>query len=418
MNLLNQDTTKVNAWELMLLEAANKMSLSKNQYEVIAGRYSNLQDILNKTNDPLLREAHIFIQGSIGLKTTIKPVLNAKDDMATVDADAIILLPHAKYASAAQVLIAIEKCFREGSRVQQPIEPLRRGIRMVYADENPGFHIDITPARCVEGNSDSQGFGCLQVPDRETGWKNSSPRSYSYWLDEISKKKINIALDGVIALNKSFEAFAEATQDPIPEYDDYVDGNPLRSTIKLLKRQRDEWSINNKQEKHRPISAIITTLATRAYEEIAKESSHVPLRPLEAIIQIVDRMPKFIKNLGGQYQVLNPCDSGENFAEKWNRKNGEVYVTAFYQWHASAKVDLMIGFESFASADLFETAMNKKFGLSKAFVNDVVKELPSSWKWPGRDNVSANSVAFGLFTGGSSKASGTQEDTKVVGRLG
>src|SRR5690606_313838 len=145
-------------------------------------RYDNLQQVLNSTADPLLKEAHIFVQGSIGLKTTIKPASSEDGEMSTIDADAIVLLPHAQNASAVQVLKAIEDCFKMGSRVEHPIVQLRRGVRIVYADQNPGFHIDITPARCIPGRSNYEGFGYLQVPDRESGWKNSSPRSYSKWL--------------------------------------------------------------------------------------------------------------------------------------------------------------------------------------------------------------------------------------------
>lgn len=418
MNFLQKDPTQVNSWELMLLQAANKISLSKSQYDLIEDRYENLQKILNNTTEPLLQEAHIFIQGSVGLKTTIKPASQAENDMATIDADAIILLPHAYQATAAEVFIAIENCFRSGSRVEHPIEPLRRGIRVVYADENPGFHIDITPARCVAGNTDTQGFGCLEVPDRKTGWKCSSPRSYSAWLDEISRKRINVALDSAVLLRKSNVVISEATQDPIPEYDEYVDGNPLRATIKLLKRHRDEWAIRQNQEENRPISAVITTLATKAYEEIAEESFANPLRPIDAIFEIVNRMPKFIEKIGGVYRVLNPRDHGENFAEKWNREDGEMYAKAFVEWHAFARNDLNIGFKDFGSADSFEGAMQKIFGLGKTFVNEITKEFPHNWKWPGRNDVSTNSISLGVFTGSSNKTTSSQQNTKVVGRLG
>lgn len=75
-------------------------------------------------------------------------------------------------------MAVIEQRFQEGSRVQQAIQPLRCGIRIVYADEAPGFHIDVTPAR-EAGNAQDNGEGMLEVPDRHTGWKASSPIPYS-----------------------------------------------------------------------------------------------------------------------------------------------------------------------------------------------------------------------------------------------
>lgn len=110
------------------------------------------------------------------LKTTIKAVQDAPGDLNTIDADAIVWLPNAKRASASEVLEAIEARFEEGSRVHQDIKPLRRGVRIAYADQTPSFHINVTPARAVNGNYEENGEGKLEVPDR--GWlesKKSNP---------------------------------------------------------------------------------------------------------------------------------------------------------------------------------------------------------------------------------------------------
>lgn len=188
----NNEDTKRGSWEDFLLRAAREISLTEPQYEVIDKRYSVLQDILSASDNPLLAEAHIFVQGSMRLKTTIKPVSGAPDDLDTIDADAIIWLPYAQGASAHEVLEAINDRFVQGSRVQKDIKPLRRGIRIVYADESPGFHIDITPARAVIGNAEEKGLGRLEVPDRVTGWKASSPIPYSDWLSSASMQRITL----------------------------------------------------------------------------------------------------------------------------------------------------------------------------------------------------------------------------------
>lgn len=260
---MSNEQTKRDSWQHFLLRAAREISLSEPQYSKINERYSQLQKILSASDNPLLAEAHIFVQGSIRLQTTIKPVSGAFADMNTIDADAIIWLPHAQGVDANEVLEAIEARFKEGSRVQEDIQPLRRGIRIVYADESPGFHIDVTPARAINGNVEENGEGKLEVPDRVTGWKASSPIPYSNWLQAASTQQI-VAMDS-LALNKSERIFEAATQDPLPTYQDYLDQDPLRATIKLLKRHRDEWAIRTKNEDFRPISAVITTLATHAY---------------------------------------------------------------------------------------------------------------------------------------------------------
>jgi len=408
---MSNEQTKRDSWEHFLLRAASEISLSEAQYQKIEGRYSQLQKILNASDNPLLSEAHIFAQGSMRLKTTIKPVSEAPEDLDTIDADAIIWLPHAQGAGAQEVLDAIEERFKSDSRVQEEIKQLRRGIRIIYADENPGFHIDVTPARAINGNSQGNGEGKLEVPDRVTGWKASSPIPYSDWLQGASKQTIVIA--------KSQLSLEAATQDPLPLYQEYIDQDPLRASIKLLKRHRDEWAIRTKNADHRPISAVITTLATHAYLDVAKSSQSTPIRPLNVILEIVRRMPNHIKRLGSDCLVCNPADSGENFAEKWNRpREGHLYRGAFQEWHESASTSVSIGLESL-SAESFAEAVKENFGMGSAFIAAVNNEIPPHWTMPGRpDGTTRNSTLMSTMFGGMSGTASSQEDVKPVGRLG
>lgn len=417
--LSNPDLAQLDSWEMVLLRTAHQISLSEPHYKLISDRYETLQSILSAADNPLLQDAHIFVQGSIRLKTALKPAPEATDEMATVDADAVVWLPNAGDADAATVLHAIQERFRDGVRVQVPIKPLRRGIRIIYADENPGFHIDVTPARSAPNNSNENGEGKLQVPDRELGWKASSPILYSQWLEITAS--MDIQLIGEAALTKRHVVFAEASQEPIPDYDDYIDGNPLRASIKLLKRHRDEWAIREDMVAVRPISAVITTLAASAYAEIAAESRQRPYRPVEAIMEIVARIPKFITRLGNSCFVFNPTDPGENFAEKWNRPNGEgaAYRSAFEEWHVAALKDVRMGLRDFGSVVAFATAMNESFGVGNTFVEAAVRELPSNWNLPGRAaGVTANSVRLAALVGGSVASSRSQAEIKPVDRLG
>ncbi|WLI13434.1 MULTISPECIES: nucleotidyltransferase [Pseudomonas] len=416
--LLSNEQTKRNSWEYFLLRAARDISLSEAQYEKINDRYSQLEKILSASDNPLLAEAHIFVQGSMRLKTTIKPIPGAPADLDTIDADAIIWLPHAQGASAKEILDAIEERFRKGSRVQEEIKQLRRGIRIVYSDENPGFHIDVTPARAILGNGKGNGEGKLEVPDRVTGWKASSPIPYSNWLQVASAQVISLEESLVIA--KSQRMLDEATQAPLPQYEDYIDQDPLRATIKLLKRHRDEWAIKTKSADTRPISAVITTLATHAYLDVVKESKSKPLPPLDAILEIVRRMPEHIAKRGTDCFVCNPADTGENFAEKWNRPGeGQGYRQAFAKWHADASASVSLGLESFESTDSFAKAVKENFGMAPAFITAVNNEIPANWTMPGRpDGTTRNAASMGALFGGASGGGNPQSSVKPVGRLG
>ena len=164
---IRPEETRLQGWEATLFQAAHAISLPEGLYTTITDRYNTLQGILQAADDPILQRAHVFAQGSIRLRTAIKPARGAEGELATVDADAVIWLEDADDAQSEHVLKAIEKRFTEGSRVETPIQKLRRGIRIVYANEAPGFHIDVTPARNVTANTQSGGHGALQVPDRE-----------------------------------------------------------------------------------------------------------------------------------------------------------------------------------------------------------------------------------------------------------
>lgn len=415
--LLTNEQNKRAGWEHFLLRAAKEISLSEAQYNTIDCRYSQLESILSASDNPLLAEAHIFVQGSIRLKTTVKPVPGAPKDLNTIDADAIVWLPHALGASADEVLQAIEERFRDGSRVKSDIQPLRRGIRIVYADESPGFHIDVTPARAIAGNNESDGEGKLEVPDRETGWKASSPIPYSNWLQLASTQEIILEQRDLI---KNQIIADSATQAPLPEYEDYLDQDPLRAAIKLLKRHRDEWAIRTEDKGYRPISAVITTLATHAYIDIAEASKLQPIRPLDAILGIVQRMENHIQYFGGQYFVCNPEDVGENFAEKWNRPHeGEKYRKAFLDWYHEASSALSLGLESFTSAEDFTKAINENFGIGTTFITAINNELPANWTLPGRtEGITRNSISMGALFGGASASGSSQSQVKPVERLG
>lgn len=419
MNMhVNAGQTKLGSWEYFLLSAAEKISLSEAQYQNINNRYQQLQKILEAADDPLLSQAHIFVQGSMRLRTTIKPVADAPKDLGTIDADAIVWLPNAQGASAMEVLNAIYKRFNEGSRVQAKIEPLRRGVRIVYADEDPGFHIDVTPARAIAGNGQENGAGKLEVPDRELrGWKPSSPLPYASWLENASKEQI--ALDSAHRLEKRDGRLVEASQEPLPDYAVYADQDPLRAAVKMLKRHRDEWAIRTRTEGHRPISAVITTLASRAYLDVAQASKARALSPLEAMMTIVKRMPAHISGHPGQYQVCNPKDPGENFAEKWNRTDGHLYRNAFDRWHAHAVTSFALGLQTFSSTAAFADAVKESFGIGMSFVEEVNHAIPANWTLPGRaDTVTRNTMMMGTFFGDGVRGRDPQEDVKPVGRLG
>ncbi|WP_369928496.1 nucleotidyltransferase [Xanthomonas sp. NCPPB 2632] len=410
------DETQLKSWEATLFEAAHAISLPESLYNTISERYGTLEGILQAADDPILRRAHVFPQGSIRLRTAIKPAPGATGDLGTVDADAVVWLEHANDADHNHVLEAITERFEGGARVNAPIEPLRRGIRIVYADENPGFHIDVTPARNVRANSGKHGHGALQVPDRTAGWKASSPIAYCDWLDEVANMTLPVlAMESLTARKMTFDA----SQEDMPAYGEYVDANVLRATIKLLKRHRDMWAMENPMRDYRPISAVLTTLAGLAYEHMSHGSALIVRRPIEAIMELVEIMPQFINGNLGHWQVCNPVDGGENFAEKWNRPDGHKYRTAFFDWHQSAKASFHLGLRETASLESFQEDMSRSFGTSRTLLDSVLKDLPANWSIPGlAPGVTRASLALRALSGEAVAGRASQRHVGSVDRLG
>jgi hypothetical protein len=420
MTLVN-DPNQRNGWQSILLQAADYVSLAPSTYSMIEQRYRVLKSILDGASDPLLHDAHVLPQGSIRGRTAIRPPAGATGSCATVDADAVIWLPNATSASAATVLKAVQDRFEEKSRVEEPVQELRRGIRIVYADENPGFHIDITPARNVAGNQSRDGHGNLVVTDRRTGWKESTPIGYADWLNAVADLVVPVmAIANDEALRKRV-ILAEATQEEMPGYDEYVDANPLRATIKLLKRHRDLWGMRQATDAYKPISAIITTLAGLSYADVARDAAVRQRTPLDAMLEIVGGMPDYIDGYEGNWQILNPADAGENFAEKWNRDKGEGarYRAGFYAWHGEAMRAFELGLSDLGTRDVLSEQMRGQFGIPSTLVEGVTDSLPGNWAIPGmgagktRNQIAAAGLAGAGVSSGSSQASANS-----LGRLG
>ena len=277
------------------------------------------------------------------------------------------------------------------------------------------LHLEVEPK-----NSDCNGVGALEVPDRELGWKASSPREYSAWLQGVSKMRISV--QGLDLLKGRGIVLDEASQDPLPAYGDYIDGNPLRAAIKLLKRHRDVWALRNRREDERPISAIITTLATRSYEEMAASGATASLRPVEIILRLVDGMRRFINfsTISG-YEVLNPKDPGENFAEKWNRlgSEGMAYRTAFDEWHVQAVGDLQLGLMDLGGDGALRDRFTERFAVTETMVRDVIRDLPGNWTLPGRTpGYTRAAASLAALAGPHAASSAPQSAVVSTGRLG
>ena len=207
------------------------------------------------------------------------------------------------------------------------MEEKRRSWRLNYASE---FHMDITPAihnpDCLNGGELVPEKGDRQLEGEQSErlsrlirGKGESPAPASRNRGDGS----NSALAGV-------EEFPELRARKAV----------LQRTVQLCKRHRDVYFAKRNSDRA-PISIVITTLASRAYEFCARSFEYDGA--FDLLCDVVARMVDFIDLVPGQgratgWAIWNETTQGENFAEKWNAIPG--LVEAFFEWHRQVCDDL------------------------------------------------------------------------------
>lgn len=296
-----------------LLEAiCQTLDLTDAQYRLAVSRYDAIGKWLSYSSDPILRRSSIYPHGSIRLQTANRP-----RDRTEFDVDLVCHLPG---VGPDVTPVAVKKLIgdrlRESPHYRPPtLEEKRRCWRVNYANE---FHLDITPTII---NSHCSNGGEL-VPDKTTNsWKPTNPRGYARLFDHRAAQTPKFML---LETMVRFKAEVQA----LPEQSAFK--GLLRRIVQLLKRDRDIFFRDNPEVA--PISIILTTLASRAYERSLAKTYE---SELDVLIEVVAMMPRFIEvrqGTSGRYYVIeNETTGGENFAEKWNHDPRLAH--AFYGWH-------------------------------------------------------------------------------------
>ena len=215
-------------------------------------------------------------------------------------------------------------------RAQNMNKPLREGRRCWVLDYADGaqFHMDIVPAlpngQAARVLLESRGHDArwtitaIAITDKEgptyyavtDDWPRSNPKGYCEWF----KSRMAAALE------RRKRVLAESMRASVEDIPDYKVRTPLQAAIMILKRHRDHTFEHRGDE--RPISVIITTLASHAYN--GEETIG------EAFAVILAGMDQHILWHNNRYWIPNPTDPLENFADKWAEHPERA--TAFYEW--------------------------------------------------------------------------------------
>jgi len=347
----------------VLLESMVKiLELPDSAYEKAKNRYEDLgewfgrDDSTLKDNDP-----HIFPQGSFRLGTAIKPLSEDEEydlDLGCKLKKGVRKESHTQYDLKTMIGKELD-AYRIARRIKTPIEEKHRCWRLEYQDEM-SFHMDIVP--CIPLNDIQRGYlyesirsagidseiveqvseSSISITDDRDekydeisgDWNISNPEGYAQWFVFKMKRR-----EGGILMER-------AQVDDVP---DYRVKSPLQRVIQLLKRHRDNMFKDNEDIK--PISIIITTLATRAYNGEKDIES--------ALANILLNMGDFVNPTVPR--VENPVNPAEDFADRWSMEQyGHLKLERnFWQWLEQAQHDFGQITSSVNSEFIAEQIMNK-----------------------------------------------------------
>jgi hypothetical protein len=333
----------------MLDSVFDNLDLTKTQRERIETAYNAVGNYLASCEHPLLEGAQIYPQGSMRLRTTNKP-----SGQEEFDVDLILFLPNAAHTTRDEIVRVVKQHLLDNEVYKELVEDLPRGLRINYKGD---YHLDITPAKAYDLKG-LQGHP-LWVVDKHTGFKESNPEGMAQGFDKACS---------MLPVIRKAHVFMEAlTNRSVTELPDQSKKKPLNRIIQILKRHRDVWSQQdgNIHADFRPISVVITMLASLAYVEIVKSGKEYD-NEFDLILDVIELMPHHIETNFDEVLITNPTMKPENYAEKWNRverQEGQKYRNAFYIWHRAA-VDT---FEHLARAnnqgiDNMFTALSGAFG--------------------------------------------------------
>ncbi len=302
----------------LLKAAVESLSIPLGMYEKAVERYEAVTAFLEAPGTRVASwRPYQCIQGSAALGLAIRPM--ARDNF---DFDISCELTPPDYLTSLEVRNAVEVRLREDGNYSRMLNTEKlRCLRLDYAEAEK-FHLDIVVAKVARWQNRTG--TAVQVPDKKLEqWIGSDPRGYINWFK--SRQIVTQFERSLLALSASA---LQAETAPAPRQPKPNEKLPIQWAIQIMKRHRDVM-FQGERSKDAPISAIITTLAAKAYQGQGTI--------LEALLSCATRM---IDQFDDQAQtlVLNPVLPTENFADKWPHKPARR--KAFFEWHAKLMLDV------------------------------------------------------------------------------
>lgn len=300
----------------LLNAIAETLDIPDELFEDAVRKYQDLGVFMHEHDDAQgRREPEVYAQGSFRLGTMIRAITD--NDEYDID---LVYERDLQKESTTQHDLKVEaganlRQYVRSKKTEDDAPELSEKQRCWRLQYPTPFHMDVLPAIPDPDGGPSS----ILITDKDLRlWQHSNPIGYAEWF----KQRM------LIRFMQKRAALAASIQASIEDVPEWRVKTPLQRAVQILKRHRD---INFQQdEDDKPASIIITTLAGHAYE------NQDDLQ--EALVAIVDRMPKFIQRRDGVYWVPNPVNLEENFADRWAEHPQRA--TKFFNWLTRVRADL------------------------------------------------------------------------------
>ena len=356
----------------MLEAIADALDISESHYTQVVKRYQSIGAWLEREESIVAcYMPKIYPQGSFLLGTVIKPISGTEEyDLDLVSELSLqkteISQEKLKYLVGAEI-----KSYAQANNMNSRPEESRRCWTLSYADDVQ-FYVDILPAipdaeafkLFLESRGHSPSIwsaSAIAITDTilpnysqiDTDWPRSNPKGYAEWFRSRMKKRVS-------AIRRSL------TRRKIDNLPEYKVKTPLQRAIQILKRHRDIWFDKNQpayDEKAKPSSIIITTLAAHAYYNEGDLQ--------QTLLKILTQMPHYIEYYDdGATLIRNPVNPLENFAAKWQEH--PIRKKSFMDWLKQVQLDLT---EVLELSDIHSVEKSLKSYLGGGVINEGLRNL-------------------------------------------
>ena len=367
-----------------LLEGvAEALDIPGSYYEQAVKRYKSIERWLERDESSVAcYDPEIYPKGSFLLGTVTKPLSDAEE--YDIDLVSELNLQKNRISQAyLKSLVGDEiSSYIRAHKMNSPAEEGRRCWTLRYTDD-VHFHMDILPAipdaELFKQFLESKGYSpsnwsdfAIAITDNTLrnyhqtntdDWPRSNPKGYAAWFRSRMEPQFK-------AIRKSL---AESIQLRIKDVPEYKVKTTLQQAIQILKRHRDIWFDKNQSaydEKAKPISFIITTLAARAYNNEADLQ--------QALLKIVTEMPHHIEyDNNGVALIRNPVNPLENFVDKWQEHPSRE--VCFTDWLKQVQLDLTQALEL---SNIQSVGKSLKSCLGEQVINEGLRNLSKAKNHP------------------------------------